>query len=141
MHWLKQLPALSYSPGHSTWSAVEQQQYLLLQWIEKGIPGRDFWESFGRSLALMHLQAQDYFGWEEDNYIGSLQQNNYRHEEWHIFFSECRILPLVKILFNTGAFSKKDLTAAESFCKQSKPMVSPRSRRHFCTAIFGAVIT
>jgi len=99
--------------------AVGQHQYLLLQWIEKGTPGKDFWESFGRSLALMHLQGQAYFGWEEDNYIGSLQQNNSRHSEWHNFFSECRILPLAKILFDTGVFSKRDLTEAESFCKHS----------------------
>jgi len=120
----KYLPALVI-PRVIQNGAVEQQQYLLLQWIEKGLPRKDFWESFGRSLALMHLQVQDYFGWEEDNYIGSLQQNNSRHSEWHIFFSECRILPLAKILFNAGTFSKGDLTAAESFCAQSNQWFPP----------------
>ncbi len=121
------LPALNI-PRVIQFGAVEQQQYLLLQWIETGIPRSDFWESFGRSIALMHRQAQDYFGWEEDNYIGSLQQHNCRRDEWHIFFSECRILPLAKILFDTGAFSKRDLTEAESFCKDSSqwfPKESP----------------
>ena len=96
-----------------------------------------FWQVISPDASA---QVQDYFGLEEDNYIGSLQQINARHREWHIFFSECRILPLVKILFDTGAFSKKDLTAAESFCNNPTNGFPP-SRLHFCTAIFGAVIT
>lgn len=118
------LPALNI-PRVIHYGAVEQQQYLLLQWIETGRPGKDFWESFGRSLALMHREAQDYFGWEEDNYIGSLHQHNNRHDEWCIFFSECRILPLVRTLFNAAAFSKKDLSAAELFCRQSNQWFPP----------------
>src|SRR6185295_14467383 len=29
---------------------VEQQQYLLLEWIETGSPEKDFWKQFGASL-------------------------------------------------------------------------------------------
>ena len=100
--------------------AAGLNQYLVLQWIERGTPKKDFWESFGRSLAQMHLQVQDYFGLDEDNYIGSLPQTNTRQAEWHTFFSQCRILPLAKILFNTGAFSKVDLAATEAFCTRSQ---------------------
>ena len=39
------LPALNI-PRVIHFGAVEQQQYLLLQWIETGRPGKDFWESF-----------------------------------------------------------------------------------------------
>ena len=121
----KQFACACYSPGHSKWSCGATTIPVAAMDRKRTTPGKDFWESFGRSLALMHLQVQDYFGWEEDNYIGSLQQNNSRHSEWHIFFSECRILPLAKILFNTGAFSKEDLTAAESFCTQSNQWFPP----------------
>ncbi len=97
-----------------------EYQYLVLQWIEKGTPNKGFWETFGRSLAQMHLQERDYFGLNEDNYIGSLPQNNTKHIQWHTFYSECRILPLAKTLFNNGAFSKSDLAGSESFCKRTK---------------------
>jgi fructosamine-3-kinase len=97
-----------------------QYQYLVLQWVEKGRPKKDFWESFGRSLASMHLQAQDYFGLYEDNYIGSLPQRNMKHTQWHTFYADCRITPLVKTLFDNGSFSKSDLAVAESFCTQSQ---------------------
>ena len=72
------------------------QQYLLLEWLEKGVPQKDMWENFGKGLAMMHKQPQEYFGLDEDNYIGSLDQNNDPHDEWHSFYTECRIKPLVK---------------------------------------------
>lgn len=70
------------------------QQYLFLEWIERGIPVKDYWEEFGNSLAEMHKKPQAYFGFEEDNYIGSLHQSNKKHNTWSAFYSEERILPL-----------------------------------------------
>ncbi len=118
------LPALVV-PGVITNGIAGHHQYILLQWIEKGTPKKDFWENFGRSLAQMHLQEQDYFGLNEDNYIGSLSQNNTKHTQWHVFYSECRILPLAKTLFTSGAFSRSDLEASESFCKRSAQWFPP----------------
>ena len=115
------MPALVV-PGVITNGIAGQYQYLVLQWIEKGTPKKDFWEIFGRSLGRMHLQQRDYFGLNEDNYIGSLPQNNTKHTQWHTFYSECRILPLVKTLFNNAAFSQSDLAAAESFCKGTEQL-------------------
>jgi protein-ribulosamine 3-kinase len=99
------------------------EQYLLLEWIEAGKPGRNTLESFGKSMATLHQQAQPYFGWEEDNYIGSLRQDNTKYDSWHPFYAECRIMPLVQLLFNTGAFSKEDIVVAESFCKKLKQII------------------
>jgi protein-ribulosamine 3-kinase len=97
---------------------VEQQQYLLLEWLESGSSQKDFWEQFGAGLAMMHKKQQAFFGWKEDNYIGSLRQNNNKHESWNLFYAECRIMPLVRQLFNTNAFSKNDLAAAEKLCEK-----------------------
>jgi fructosamine-3-kinase len=96
--------------------AVAGAQYLLLEWLEKGSPGKEFWEHFGTGLAEMHRIPQPYFGWHEDNYIGSLVQVNSRHDTWHTFHAECRILPLVKRLSDTGAFGAKDVKTAEHLC-------------------------
>lgn len=105
-------------PAVIKYGITGQQQYLLLQWIEKGAPKKDFWENFGIALAAMHKQPQAYFGWTEDNYIGSLHQRNTIYQDWASFYSECRILPLVKILFDGGAWSKQDVNLAESFCQK-----------------------
>jgi fructosamine-3-kinase len=97
---------------------IEQHQYLLFEWIESGTPQKDFWKKFGEGLALMHKKSQSFFGWEEDNYIGSLQQHNDKYESWSLFYAECRIMPLATQLFNSNVFSNKDVTAAEALCEK-----------------------
>ena len=98
--------------------SVQQQQYLLLQWIDEGQSATDFWETFGTGLALLHQKPRPYFGWTDDNYIGSLPQINTNHNSWHLFYAECRIIPLAKQLFDAGNFNHNDLLAAEMFCKK-----------------------
>lgn len=95
-----------------------KEQYLLLEWMEGGKPGMDSMERFGSAMANMHQQAAPYFGWEENNYIGSLQQDNTIHDSWHSFYTQCRIMPLVQVLFNAGAFSKQDIAVAETLCRK-----------------------
>lgn len=94
------------------------KQYLLLEWLEKGIFTENFWKNFGHSLAQMHKLPQSYFGFEEDNFIGSLPQKNTKHESWKLFYTNCRIMPLAKQLKDKGSFSSKDFAAAEAFCKK-----------------------
>jgi len=100
--------------------SYDDQQYLLLEWLEKGSPGKYMWENFGADLATLHKQGQPYFGNNENNYIGSLQQVNTRYDEWHSFYTECRITPLVKNLFDEGSLSFKDMQTASAFCNHLK---------------------
>ena len=107
--------------------SCNDQQYLLLEWLEKGSPKKDMWENFGKALAMMHKQPQQYFGLNEDNYIGSLDQNNDPHDEWHSFYSECRIKPLVKKLFDAGDLSAMDIRDADLFCNNLKTILPGES--------------
>ncbi len=97
---------------------VNGRQFLVLEWLEKGRPLKNFWEDFGTAVADMHKTRQNYFGFEEDNYIGSLQQNNTKHESWPGFYTNCRVMPLIRKLKDAGRFSTTDIAAAEVFCKQ-----------------------
>jgi protein-ribulosamine 3-kinase len=92
-------------------SVVDDQQYLLLEWIERGNPGKDFWEDFGIALAEMHKKPQANFGFEEDNFIGSIHQSNARHNSWSKFYTEERILPLTNKLGS-------DKKLVENFCSK-----------------------
>lgn len=87
------------------------QQYLLLEWVELGVPGKDFWENFGISLGQMHKKTQTYFGFEEDNFIGSLRQSNKKYDSWTEFYAKERILPLTHKL----GFDRK---LVETFCNK-----------------------
>ena len=111
---------------------VNSCQYLLLEWIETGNIVTGFWEKFGAALATMHLQQQAYFGFEEDNYIGSLQQLNTQHTRWSSFYAECRIMPLAKKLLDARVFTKTDLNSAIALCKKLEDLfpAEPSSLLH-----------
>jgi fructosamine-3-kinase len=96
--------------------AVLGSQYLLLEWIEKGEPHKTMWYSFGETLAHMHKAKQLRFGWTDDNYIGSLVQLNGQYPNWHTFYTERRIMSLVKKLADTQVFTSTDIQAAEKLC-------------------------
>lgn len=109
-------PGGLFIPAVYKYGETNDHQYLVLEWMEQGSPGNDFWEQFGRSLAGLHQHSSDFFGWHEDNYIGSLAQHNSKHHSWASFYSECRIMPLVKNLCSSGAFSTHDVKDAISLC-------------------------
>jgi fructosamine-3-kinase len=94
---------------------VGDEQYLLLEWMERGTPSKNFWEDFGTALALMHKKPQAYFGFEEDNFIGSLHQSNKKHDSWTAFYAEERIIPLT----NKLGFDKRSV---ETFCSKLDPL-------------------
>ncbi len=95
-------------------------QYLLIEWLDRGQAQPDFSVHFGRELARLHQQPQAYFGFEEDNFIGSLPQENTRWDSWHDFYAHCRILPLSHRLHRLGSFSVKDITLAEKLSERFK---------------------
>jgi fructosamine-3-kinase len=106
-------------PHTIQYGLLQHKQWLLLQWIEKGSPGTDSLKNFGEALARMHQRPQAYFGWQQHNYIGSLQQVNTHQDNWAAFYTQCRIIPLMKILFDKHIFSKQDLQHAAAFCTAS----------------------
>ena len=71
--------------------------YLLLEWIEAAPQSRDFWETFGHSLARMHLADAGRFGWTRDNFIGTTPQINATRDSWITFYRDCRLAPQLKL--------------------------------------------
>ena len=67
--------------------------FLLMEWVEPAPKCRDFWETFGHSLAAMHRAPADRFGWEKDNFIGASPQVNAPRDSWVDFFRDCRLAP------------------------------------------------
>jgi fructosamine-3-kinase len=97
---------------------MEETQYLVLEWLDVSEKGKNFWKHFGEGLAALHQQSEDHFGWTEDNYIGSLHQANKWSDRWSDFYTEQRVLPLVKKLHNKGHMTKEDVVRAERLCKR-----------------------
>ena len=73
--------------------------FLMMDMIQSTGKIRDFWETFGRELAAMHISDTDAFvsggrfGFRDDNYIGAGEQLNTPRDTWIDFFRECRLKP------------------------------------------------
>ncbi len=81
---------------------TEDIQWILMENINSINRKPDFWEEFGRKLAVMHKRSADYFGLNQDNYLGSLIQRNDKRDNWEDFFSDMRIRPQLEMAKNSG---------------------------------------
>ena len=76
--------------------ATGQAAYLVLEWIEPGKPAANFDERLGQGLAQLHQVQAAKFGWDCDNFIGSLPQDNRSEPSWPEFFWNRRLEPQMK---------------------------------------------
>ena len=88
--------------------------FLALEYIPNGNFGN--WELFGEKLAVLHMNKNEFFGLDYDNYIGSLRQINKKENNWKGFYSNQRLLHLTKFAFNKKLISKTDSKKMEELC-------------------------
>jgi fructosamine-3-kinase len=79
-----------------------EYSFLLMEFLESGRPGNNFWETFGIQVARMHRNTNTEFGLDHDNYIGSLKQSNKQHKSWNQFFLAERIEPQLKLVVDNN---------------------------------------
>jgi len=84
---------------------LDDQQILILEWIEEGTKDDQFWKIFGEQLASLHQISSEQFGLDEDNFMGSIPQSNKQHQSWISFFKEERLQPLVKTCISNKLLS------------------------------------
>jgi len=105
-------PIVSYSAG--------KFQHLVLAYAEKGSNSVAAQKDLGRFLAQQHQVSNKYFGWDEDNYIGSLSQINDWHSDWSIFYAENRIIPLAILAYDNNKMPRSVLKRIELLCQRFK---------------------
>lgn len=88
--------------------------YLILEWIEPVSTHPTAIEDLAFSLAQLHRQTSNEFGYESHNYIGSLFQSNTQHTVWTDFYTQERILPLIKRAYESKLLTKENVKAFES---------------------------
>jgi protein-ribulosamine 3-kinase len=82
--------------------------WLLLEWIPRGSAGPDYGRRLGQGLAALHASASDdttaepFFGWHQDNFIGSLPQGNASMETWAAFWRDRRLEPQLRMARDRG---------------------------------------
>ena len=102
------------TPSVFFYSAVDNYQLLLLQWIDRGTRNESFWKIFGEQLARLHYVNDRHFGFVEDNYMGSLPQANEPTVEWPTFFVRHRLLPQIEMATASQLLQKAHRAAFDS---------------------------
>lgn len=87
----------------------EEMAFLILEYIEPKKPTAADMMVFGQQLARLHNLEQPAFGWERDNFIGSLAQRNPRETDWPAFYARERLLPQLKLAFDSGLLNASDM--------------------------------
>jgi protein-ribulosamine 3-kinase len=81
----------------------EGTQVLIMEWIGQGLETEQCWRKFGEQLAALHKitwltsDQQNWFGLNEDNYMGALPQSNTPSKTWVEFFIHQRMEPQIKL--------------------------------------------
>ncbi|MGC4036463.1 MAG: fructosamine kinase family protein [Chitinophagaceae bacterium] len=94
-------------------STINDQQLLILEWIDTGIKTNSFWKIFGEKLAQLHQVTNTDFGFAEDNYMGALPQHNAFTTSWIEFFTNQRLRPQTELAMRKNLLDKQHLARFE----------------------------
>lgn len=98
---------------------IENTSYLLLEYKESAPKSSTFWTDFGKQMAALHRTSSEEFGFHQDNYIGSLpQQNNASTSAADFYISE-RLDPQLKMAKERGY----DLGVTKSFFRNISAII------------------
>jgi len=102
--------------------------FLLMEFVESRTPTSEDFKSLANQLAGLHKISTSEFGWEQNNFIGSLAQSNKQHKNWTAFYLEERIFPQLQLAQIKNLLSLNDLpnkqkmyTFCEEFFEDIKP--------------------
>lgn len=79
--------------------------FLVLEFIEAEAPGDDFSRRFAEELAALHHCTQPQFGFDSNNFLGAMSQNNKLTGDWSTFYLEQRLLPQIEHAHDRGLLS------------------------------------
>jgi fructosamine-3-kinase len=99
--------------------------WLALEWIDSRAPCAQFAEHLGRGLAGLHASGAEQFGFEEDNWIGSLPQCNARRENWARFYADCRLRPMAARAVRGGALPREIAVRLDDIIDSMSDLVGP----------------
>jgi fructosamine-3-kinase len=104
-------------PGVVISGTCSEDVFLVLNWVASHRETETFWFGFGKQLAELHRNSNALFGYEKDNYMGQLDQNNTFKDDFTTFFVENRLVPQVKLARDGNLLSSTHLKHFEVFYK------------------------
>lgn len=108
---------------------LEVGGFLLMEYIEPKRTSSHEMERFGHQLAALHQVSDSIgFGWETDNFIGSLPQSNKNSSDWTKFYVEERLLPQLKMARDTHLLKGAEIPSEAQIlrsCENLFPTIKP----------------
>jgi protein-ribulosamine 3-kinase len=101
-------------PKVITQSSKGGNAYLIMELIEPASKSVVYWQELGIKLAELHRNSITKFGLDEDNFIGSLPQKNKFEDDWSTFFTNQRIMPMIKMASDNSLLQKGERNTLES---------------------------
>jgi fructosamine-3-kinase len=89
-------------PKVITCDKTESHAYLILEYIELKSKSPQAERLFAQQLANLHQQKQSYYGWTQDNTIGSTPQYNGHYQNWVEFWQQQRLGMQLKMAADKG---------------------------------------
>lgn len=89
--------------------SFKSYSYLLMEYIEAITPTANSLEKLGTQLAKLHQTKEKKFGFGHNNFIGSLDQLNTYHNDWHSFYINKRLLPQINLAITKGVLNKNEV--------------------------------
>jgi len=90
---------------------VGDRALLIMEYIERKKPAPEDMRTLGEHLAALHEIKQEAFGWQSQNYIGSLVQNNRPAPNWPEFFTRERLQPQMRLAVESGFLQQEEVPA------------------------------
>ncbi|MDR5589465.1 fructosamine kinase family protein [Christiangramia sp. SM2212] len=115
---LRETKAIDIPETFKTGISVSKS-YLILEFKESASKTGNFWDLFGEQMAQLHLNTSEEFGYEKDNYIGSLPQYNETRTSAAEFYIEMRLQPQIEMAERKGF----DLKIPASFYKNLEQLI------------------
>ncbi len=108
---------------------LEKGSVLLMEYIEPKRASSAEMSQYGHQLAaLHHYSVGNLFGWETDNFIGSLPQSNFNHTDWCDFYVAERLLPQLRRAQDGNRLQADEMPSEDALlrtCGNLFPEVSP----------------
>ena len=92
---------------------VENGALLVMEALVEIERQPEHWREIGRSLAHLHQVKSEWCGFQTDNYLGPLRQENAPLTDWTAFYVERRLKPYLKLAVETGQLPSRLIEQVE----------------------------
>ncbi len=100
--------------------------FLALEYIDRGPANQSHDDDLGRGLAALHSVGATNYGFNRDNYIGTLPQLNAAKnpvQSWGAFYGQFRIAPQVRWATDAGGLDRSTIGALDQMVERMDELV------------------